>query len=191
VAHGKVGNQVGVVNVAAGPVMGVQVGVINIAEDVVAPIGLLSFSRTGYHGLELAYDEQQVMSAALKTGGRLIFNRVGAGIKQEGDELWPISTLGIGAHMGGARLFTDVELVASSALKLGEFQGDHLLSELRTTVGYRFFPHFSVVAGPSLSVMTTFDDRGSPFAPAYVLYAYQGESVRVDVWPGVHVGLQF
>lgn len=68
----------GFLNVAD-TVKGIQIGFINISDSASSAIGFLSFSKKGYHNLEIYADEVHYANLSLRTGTERFHNIIGLG----------------------------------------------------------------------------------------------------------------
>lgn len=112
-ANYLVGSQVGFIN-RSRYVKGNQVGFINLSDKIEGvPVGFYSYSRKGYHQLEIAYTETDPLSFAYRTGVHAFYNSFLFSIDPwtSNATIWSIG-YGLGTSIGLGykhRLFFDFE----------------------------------------------------------------------------------
>ncbi len=138
----------GFINVAR-QVKGVQVGLINIADSSDYPIGLVNLVKKGEKAIGVSVDETGTTMATFRSGGRIMYGMIGAGINNyKSNGLYAVGA-GIGAHVPVSRHFRmNVEAAVNT---LTGFDGKYFFN-----TGVRLFPavrvaRFEMFAGPSIN----------------------------------------
>ncbi len=106
------GAQVGLVNIA-GHVSGAQIGLVNISQEIDGvPIGLFSVEGRGRHALDVWWDSDGSVNAAVSLGSRYFYTIFSAGwVPDSPQPAWTLGA-GFGVHVPLGRLFTDADLSA-------------------------------------------------------------------------------
>lgn len=194
------GLQLGGLNVAAGRVRGLQIGLINFAEEADVSLGVLGMTREGGAHAQLALTDVAAPELSLRLDAKYNYSFVRAALAPYGAGR---------AYLLGAGLGAKVPLVA--ALWLDVELGFHLvqpwagwvrgmrdtLSQLRLLARYELHKHFSLFAGPTLSVRFQRSSR-DPLAPALGLAQHalidetkaDGSVTRLLLWPGFALGIR-
>jgi hypothetical protein len=151
------GVQIGTVNIA-NAISGAQIGVVNIAQQLDGEaIGLLNFIGNGRHGVTLRYNERQMPTLELKTGGRSTYTELAVG-KQREDDLTSLSVafgvrlLDLRAHFLEAD-FGQVQYLKPAGCYFCDTQNiaDKSTTRLRLSLGQKVTRHINLVAGVSLN----------------------------------------
>jgi hypothetical protein len=108
----NVGNKVnglqiaGLLNVAKN-IKGVQIGLVNISDSIRGiPIGLFSFSRKGYHQLEVSYNDFVPYNILFRTGVNGFHNIFSASFYQGPTETYGIYGYGVGSRVPLSKKFS-------------------------------------------------------------------------------------
>lgn len=129
----------GFVNIA-NKVKGVQLaGFVNIADSSDCPIGFLNIIGNGEMAVGLTYDEVGTYMMGLRSGGRILYGIIGAGINRQPDKNVYAMELGFGAHIKVTRHFrVNTEL---SSLSFNNFSHEYFLDNaIRVLPSVRFGP---------------------------------------------------
>lgn len=187
----------GFINIAT-HVKGAQIGFINISDSISGPtIGFFSYSKQGYHNLELSANEITEANIALRSGSHSFYNtfRVGASFRRD----QPVYTFGygIGSSVGlnkKLRLFFDLE---ASSLQTEYYLNPNVLGKLNMSLHWQMFNKVALAFGPSLNVHTISDYSSPNGQYLDKLMPWQGYSYtfnsyeKVNAWVGAHVALRF
>ncbi|MEJ0055140.1 MAG: hypothetical protein WDN75_05465 [Bacteroidota bacterium] len=137
-------------------VNGTQIGLFNVADSLGgAPIGLVSFVKSGYHKLEISADEVFYTNVAFRTGVRKFYNVLLAGIKPEnlGDDanVWTFG-YGIGTSRRLSRTL-DLNLdLTSQQVNKGSFTSElSLLNKVHIGVDFKLAGKFSIYGGATVN----------------------------------------
>ena len=192
------GAQIGVVNIA-NHVHGLQLGVVNLGRSVDgASVGIISAIGDGYRALQLWSSDLSPLNLGFKLGSRHVYTLLGFGIGREEarDRAIYAPQIGLGVHTlpFGPRFFLDIEAVATSFHRQGEW-GSHeenVTSTLRLVAGVQIAKHLAVTLGPTLSVDVRENTTGAPRPGLGWLErtVHQGDDVEVRLFPGFVAGLQ-
>lgn len=212
---GGVGAQVGLVNVTDEH-RGVLVGLVNVAKDADVAIGLLNFIKRGIHHVDLWATDTSLINVGVKFGARHTYTLLHASVDPFGDAHGGVG-VGLGVRLpqlGIAAL--DFDGVSSlvfgmnfSEEKIWRTPAFH--HRLRVLLNLRFAPHFGIFFGPTINLMVSAPER-DPATGELDLFSSPGSfrmrdngsgiSVipaagretgigRVQVWPGLVLGLSF
>ncbi len=174
---------------------GVQIGLINVSggEDVF-PVGLLSFSRNGYHKLELYGDEIIQTQMAFRTGVQHFHNIFSAGVDltTRFDGLWCFG-YGLGSYFN----INEKWLIGGDAALQLLMDGKPLKDNYKLYSGFigverKFGKNFSMALGPSLKLMDAdqlFMNKIVPYS-MYETLSQDGIS-GLRMWVGGKVALRF
>lgn len=177
----------GFVNVAR-QVKGVQVaGFINIADSSDYPIGLVNLIKKGEKAIGVSVDETGTTMATFRSGGRIMYGMVGAGINNyKSNGLYAVGA-GIGAHLPFSRHFRgNVEAVVNT---LTGFDGRYFFS-----AGLRLFPSVKIArvelfAGPSVNFASY--TRSLDILPQHTtIWTDRYYNYKYDIHVGVTAGVQ-
>jgi hypothetical protein len=203
-ANAAVGNVKGtqlapVFNLAGKLKNGWQIGLINFADSAgkAHQVGLLSFSRKGgYRRLELSYNELQNVNLTFKTGVPGFYNILTAGITPFADK----KVLNFGYGMGATWLISkkwglDFNLTGFQLTKDTLRWFKHGMFRLGITTEFKFARHFSIAAGPSVSLWLS----GKPYyeyadfytdVPRYTFWNETVKNTQIMAWGGFQVALR-
>jgi hypothetical protein len=177
----------GFINVAR-QVKGVQVaGFMNIADSSDYPIGLVNLIKKGEKAIGVSVDETGTTMATFRSGGRIMYGMVGAGINNyKSNGLYAVGA-GIGAHLPFSRHFRgNIEAVVNT---LTGFDGRYFFS-----AGFRLFPSVKIArvelfGGPSVNFATY--TRSLDILPHHTaIWTDRYYNYKYDVHVGVTAGLQ-
>jgi hypothetical protein len=191
VAAGDVqGTQLGVVNIAAGDVRGLQLGVVNVAKDGDAALGVVSIYRNGRSNIDVTASEKAGGLASFEHGGRVLHNIYGVGERRNGETTRAMLALGLGARIVGNEDFTfDLDLLHHWVIKPGSQYTS--LEQVRLLFAVKLATGFSVIAGPTWSLLVTQDpeESASSLLPSTDL-TRENATTRVISWPGITFGVR-
>jgi hypothetical protein len=191
IAHGDVrGVQVGVVNVSTGDVRGFQLGVVNVAKDGDAALGVVSIYRHGRTNLDVTATDPTNAMVSLEHGGRLLHNIYGFGERKGGDTTRAFLAVGLGARVVGTEDFSfDIDLLHHWIIRTDDAYTS--LEQLRLLFGVKLASAFTIIAGPTYSVLVTKDPAetaGSTLPSSE--FTHEGSATRVIGWPGITFGVR-
>jgi len=177
-------------------VRGLQIALFNIADTVSAgtPIGLLSFVVKGYHTLEVTANELFPLQASFKTGTRLFYNILTAGLQRE----WFSVGYGVGTQFRIAKKLTcSMDLTSSYVANKQDFtdyQG--ALIRLTPTLDIELAKRFKLVLGPTLNGFAGINDSGThpdkiPVLFSLPIYNQTVNTYPLHVWIGATAGFRF
>lgn len=137
----------------AGKVHGVQVsGLINIAEESDYPIGLINIVKKGEKQIGLSVDETGNTLVNFRSGGKVLYGIVGAGINFNSDNARYVLEGGMGAHYNFTKNFrTSLELVTSIMTDLD--YDVYAKSTARLLAGYKIANRIEIFAGPTFNYL--------------------------------------
>ena len=186
---------------------GTQIGVVNVADDLEgAPVGLVSYVRTGIHEAEIATSDVGASVASAVLGTRRIYGRLGFGVMAAGNDVPGLRTDATAAGsrdhyliqwgMGGRfalddRWFIDVEASGTQFHRTDDFhQEDAVAGSLRVLAGLRLAPQLALVLGPTYtaSVGWSGTDLAAGRDIAEAVFRDGGTTVRL--FPGLVLGLR-
>ncbi|MHB1278779.1 MAG: peptidase associated/transthyretin-like domain-containing protein [Bacteroidia bacterium] len=190
----------GIVN-GATKVYGHQLGLFNFADSVSGlQIGLLSFSKHGYHKWEIGADELFYTRTALRTGGYRFHNIIQMGMdpRTSADPLWFVG-YGVGTSFPLRRSYFDIDLTASQIAKGIPDYRLSTLSQLYMGMDFYLAKKVSVAAGLTLNAFFVdvnhpdFSESFNPIHRAVFMNEALGNSsiYRIQSWMGAKVALRF
>ncbi|WP_228527852.1 hypothetical protein [Pararhodonellum marinum] len=192
------GSQVAPFNYAT-KVQGFQLGLFNYADSMSGvPVGLISFVRSGYHTVELSFNEVLPLNLALRTGKREFYNILFAGIRPEiGENVTWAFGYGIGTSPRlGRNLFLNIE-ASSEQLNQGNVEALNLVNRLYVGAEFQVVKKMALFAGPTLN-FRVYDDS---FPDHPELFTYVRPTIRNErahpedlssqLWWGFRAGLRF
>ncbi len=180
-------------------VHGFQLGVFNYADSMSGvPVGLISFVRTGYHTVELSYNEILPLNIALRTGKREFYNILFAGMRPEinTDVTWAFG-YGIGTSPRlGRNLFLNVE-ASSEQLNHGNVDALNLVNKLFIGADFQIVRNLAIFVGPTLNYRL-YDKTYTGHPELFTLYQpqihrekTQTEDISSQLWLGFKAGIRF
>lgn len=189
----------GFINVA-NQIKGVQLGVINVSDSINGiPIGFLSFSRKGFHQLEISTNEVMPFNLAFKTGVNQFYNIFTVGIQPTGD--YPLWCYGYGVgtsfSMGNkSKLFLDLQ---SHNIHRIESYSDFFNLHNKLTLSYHFqlFKHIAIAVGPSYNVLlvnehlTPLGSQLKKIAPYHFYDKTTTNNMNIRMWIGGYLAIKF
>ncbi|GAB3249261.1 hypothetical protein GCM10027347_06240 [Larkinella harenae] len=199
----------GIANVAK-RVKGTQIGLINIAETVDgAQIGLISLSKNGYHRFEAWAGDALHANIAYKMGGnRKFYNifTVGAAWPKPDQNRWSNLRWGYGYGIGtnhfiGRSNQISVELLSYQILENGNYWDElNMLNQARVSFIFPLHNRLALTVTPTFNVQVTKFETGEGVGTEWVKWQvydqtfarrWSDDQVRVRMWPGLNVGIQF
>ncbi|CAN5596632.1 hypothetical protein BH11BAC1_BH11BAC1_17180 [soil metagenome] len=198
-ANDIAGTQIsGLVNYAS-RVKGSQLGFLNISDSCSGiAVGFLSFSRKGYHTIEINADEVFPVNLAFRTGLRSFYNIFTAGIQTKNLDipLWHYG-YGLGTSVNlGKKWWLNFDLTAQQLLKGSTFQEINLLGKFNVTLDKSLGKKFALAFGPTFNFYAS-----NTTAPYYSVfdklppYTFSNQSysndLNIKMWVGGKVALRF
>ncbi|MGV3558491.1 hypothetical protein [Larkinella arboricola] len=199
----------GIANVAK-RVKGTQIGLINIAETVDgAQIGLLSLSKNGYHRFEVWAGDALHANIGYKMGGnRKFYNifTVGAAWPTGDNVRWGSIRWGYGYGIGtnqpmGKRNQISIEAISYQIQEEGNYWDElNMLNQARVSFIFPLRNRLALTVTPTFNVQVTKFETGEGVGTEWVKWSvydrtfarrWDDEQVRVRMWPGLNVGIQF
>lgn len=198
------GLQLGFLNVT-GRLKGTQLGFLNIADSTRgAQIGFLSFTRKGYHKLELGTNEIAFNTLSFKTGTKGFYNILSAGIKFiDGNDLATSYGYGLGGEIPlSQKFFVAIEGACHQANDTRRLRQDlNLFANSRLLFGFSPVKKLSIVLGPTFNgnLMNASPDDYNQYSyvPDKTVYSevfdqqYEIRNKYVSLWPGFYGGVSF
>lgn len=199
----------GIANVAH-RVKGTQIGLINVAETVDgAQIGLLSLSKNGYHRFEVWAGDALHANIGYKMGGnRKFYNifTVGAAWPNGPNVRWNSLRWGYGYGIGtnqlmGKRNQISLEAIAYQIQEDGNYWDKlNMLNQARVSFIFPLHNRLAITVTPTFNVQVTKFETGEGVGTKWVNWSvydqtfarrWDNEQVRVRMWPGLNIGIQF
>lgn len=188
----------GFVNIAK-KIKGVQISFVNIADTLEGQaFGFLSFSRNGYHKVELKGGEALHLTASFKTGTTRFYNIFTSGVFFGNKFRWAYG-YGLGTAVPiSPKTFVNLDLTAYHVNENEAFTQDvNFLGRLDANFTYKAGKHIELFFGPAYNILVSryYDNEnnilGSEIAP-YSFYDYTGyKNTRIKMWVGGSLGLRF
>lgn len=184
----------------ANVVYGTQFGLVNVARDYQGvPFGFFSYSRKGYHKLELAYDDFQFSTLSFRTGVNAFHNIFIAGVETKKDV--PFWTVGYGVGSAirmSKKLYLGLDVTGQSiqARTSNNWNDALLLGKGFVGLEYRPIEKINFFAGPTWNVLVTDVANASSWnatstlSPDWMFDEISGNTqVRMNL--GFKVGVRF
>ncbi len=198
--HQITGTQIAAVVNYGTHVHGSQIGLLNISDSIRGvPIGLLSYSRSGYHKIEVSSDEVFLTNLAFRTGVRQFYNIFSASIKPDdfGDPFWAMG-YGIGTAPRLAKwLYFNLDLQSSHVSQGHLEESLSLLNKVYLGFDFQVARKLSITAGATLNGYLTDRNEEYPsifsdyFTPNIIYDEDVGDKSHLQMWWGWKVGLRF
>lgn len=179
-----------------GKIKGNQVGFININDSIEGlPIGFFSFSRKGYHQLEVSTNEVLPFQLAFKTGTHQFYNSFIGGVRIEKNHT-PVYAAGYGLGSsvllkGKSRLFFDLQAIG---LQKSNSTNLSLLNKFGVTYQYQMKDKFAIAVGPSFNVLVTEDANTNPLTSVAPYSFYSNNTSgnqNIKMWVGGTLSFNF
>lgn len=192
------GSQAGLVNFS-NKVGGFQLGLINYSDSISGiPVGFLSFVRSGYHPVEISFNEVLPLNLAFRTGKREFYNIFFAGLRPEWDDqlTWSFG-YGVGTSPRlGKKTYLNIE-VTSEQLSKGEVEALNLVNRFYLGAEFQASKRLAIFAGPTLNFRVY--DSSYEQHPELFKYAkpkihndrYHPEGLGSQLWFGFRAGVRF
>jgi hypothetical protein len=188
----------GFVNVAK-RIKGVQVSFVNIADTLEGQaFGVFSYSRNGYHKIEVKGSEALHVTASFKTGTSRFYNIFTTGVTFGEQFRWAYG-YGLGTAVPlSPKWFVNFDLTAHH---INEYEvltwKVNMLGRLDANFSYKAGKRIEVFFGPAYNILVSrYEDSennvlGSELAP-YSFYDYTGyKNTRIKMWAGGSAGVRF
>jgi hypothetical protein len=183
-----------ILNVAR-DVEGLQLGLINVSRDYRkgTPIGLLNYSHTGLHSLNLWADEMGYQHATALSGTRHAYTYLSIGRKSVSDRNLVALGLGLGYQRSfgawsGAADLGAFNLIEDWDFDTGESHDSPELYRLRLHGVRELLPYVSIFGGASLNYLWNHSRRDGhgPWWDGLRAEVFEDQSV----WPGLFAGIR-
>ncbi|MDX2361475.1 MAG: carboxypeptidase-like regulatory domain-containing protein [Crocinitomicaceae bacterium] len=178
-------------------IKGVQIGFINISDSIEGvPIGFFSFSRHGYHQLELSTNEVTPINLAFKTGTHQFYNSFLIGGRFSSTNNYLSYGYGIGSSIRASkrsRVFFDLQ--ASQIQRANATYRVNILSKFTVSYHFNLTKNIGIAAGPSFNVLLS--DNTDPLGlqteslVPYDFYNQNHGDANVKMWVGGQIALRF
>jgi hypothetical protein len=188
----------GVLNVAKN-VTGVQVSCLNFADSSSGiPVGLFSFVRTGYHKIEVSFDELKITTLGFRSGVNKFHNMLFAGYSNFGPQ--PFWTYGYGFGIykkltPKKGILFDVTAQQLQNTNPGKIK-TNILSRANVSYSYAVAQKFSIALGPTFNFFqqekpdNSFINTFNSIAPPTFGHNTIG-NVQTTMWVGAKASLKF
>ena len=183
------GLQAGIMNFAD-TARGAQIGIINYAtHSEGAVIGLVNIILNGMHDVETTFDDRSMLRTAFLLGGPYNYNYIEFDMKARYPRhLWGGSA-GIGVHMPGKLVFSDIDAGAGLVLNEKYWENYSVTGRARFIAGIRPMRWFSIFGGATFNIEAwpaTFRSNLNPEHDGDRL----GSDIREKMWPGFVMGVR-
>ena len=179
------GAQVGLVNIAR-TVRGAQIGLVNVADRVDAPIGAVSWVRSGERALEVWSGEALALSAGVRLGTERVYSLVGlaSGPLVDGNPWGPLAGAGVKGGRGRIGLLVDA---LAHGLFFDGADEQALLAQGRARVAMEVSERIAVTAGATWNVFVSGDRDGADLSLGGDSLDRSGD-LAIRQWPGLTAG---
>ncbi|MBL4654059.1 MAG: hypothetical protein JKY53_14525 [Flavobacteriales bacterium] len=187
----------GFANIATDTLKGMQIGILNFSDTLQgASIGLFSYSKRGYHVVEIYGSDFSHVNIALKSGTNYLYNIYEAGIRLSGGKIWYNVGFGFGLRKPiGKKWFVNLSAVASAYNDTPEFEFVNWLVASSIDAEYKPKKHFSIFVGPTYNYLNVLNETSeSSFVEALTikpLKVDKGPGFSIYHWVGVRAGIRF
>ncbi|MEI6766002.1 MAG: hypothetical protein WCM76_10195 [Bacteroidota bacterium] len=174
---------------------GAQLGIINISDTLNGfALGLLSFSHSGFHKLDITGGETFYAQATFRTGMPLFHNVISAGYRPSSGNMFAAG-YGLGSEIKfGKRASMDVSLIAYKIFDNGLKATHDALFSYEMTLGIRLTKKLAIIAGPALycnyqqklSGQESYNKSLSP----YSIYMTENSASYFNFWAGGNLGIR-
>ena len=178
-------------------IKGSQIGFINISDSIDGvPFGFFSFSRQGYHQLELSTNEMTPINLAFKTGTHQFYNSFHIGGRFSSTNNFLSYGYGIGSSVGTSersRIFFDLQ--ASQIQRQNAVYRMNMLSKFVVSYHFGLTKNIAIAAGPSFNLLMS--DNTDPLGlqveslVPYDFYNRDHGNSNIKMWVGGHIALRF
>lgn len=191
------GVQISTINIAR-KLKGVQLGFINVSDTCKGiPIGFISYVKTGYHKLELSYDELGFGTLYFGSGANEFHNIFLGGYNFSQPHIFTYG-YGLGSSLKLSRKWNLKFDVTGQQIQSSEIFEISLNLLSKAYVGLEFAPFkgIRIGVGPSFNVFTA-DISSAHYAPTQsifpsdLLYNQTHGTTNVKTWIGAKVALKF
>lgn len=188
----------GILNYAK-TINGGQIGLINVSDSINGvPVGFFSYSRTGYHKLELYNSEVFLINGAFHTGVRAFHNIFSFGVLPGNDpQLTWYAGYGFGSAMKMGRKANLVFNVTGQHISKGEIcQKLNMLGVGFLGAEFSIANKFAIVAGPTLNAWMTKTNYNYPetigdYIPETIFdQTSTTENLNTKMWIGWKIGVR-
>ena len=181
-------------------IKGLQLSIINISDTCTGiPIGLFSYVKSGYHKMELAYEETSMATLSFRTGTELFHTIFSAGIntKQSDKVLWTYG-YGLGTSFGNPnKTLFDIDLTSNHLLSRNDYSFTNSLYKVYVGIDRKLASQLSIAAGLTFNLLSC-DANTSYFTDIYSkipLYTISDRTnsngINVKTWIGGKIALRF
>jgi hypothetical protein len=179
------GAQVGLVNIARN-VRGMQLGLVNVADRADAPVGVVSWMRSGERALEVWGGEALSLSAGVRLGTHRVYSLVGisSGPLVDGNPWGPVGGAGVKGQLGPLTLLVDA---LAHALFFDGVDDQALLAQARARLARDVTPRIAVSLGATWNVFVSGDRDGEDLPLGLDSLDVSGDAT-VRQWPGFTAG---
>ncbi len=189
----------GFLNVA-GKAKGVQLGVINLSDSLSGiPFGFFSYVKSGYHKLELAYDEINYAHLSFRSGSQYFYNIFDVGTRLKDVSLnSSVWTFGYGfgtAPKLTRKLALNFDVTGSQVFRQKISDDLNLLGKAFLGVDYNFIDKCSISAGVTFNTYFTENDpsllTSLEYWPSGMRENQLNDRYQMNSWFGWRVGIRF
>jgi len=173
-------------------VNGYQIAILNISDTIESglPIGLFSFSKKGFHRIEISANESFYLNTAYKLGVYKLYNSIRFG--------YNFSDLGYAGYgLGtqfklGKKFNFNIDLSSDVLFDINSFDFAGTLTKLTPTFDYNFTKHVALYLGPVFNISTIEKDSSTNTFKNIAPYSFYSETytnTQVKMWVGGIIGL--
>ena len=178
---------------------GVQIAPFNYVDSLEKgiPIGVFSFVRNGYIGVELTATESMYGVFSFKTGIRKFYNILSVGAAYRSNRIiW-----GWGYGLGGMIPLSETWDLSIEGLCYQMNEGEwftnrlNLLNKLQVAASWKLSKTVTLVGGLSWNVTVSdiTDEYGDPVIPhiaPWEVYDHTNENINIKMYPGITAGIR-
>lgn len=174
-------------------VKGFQIGFINVNDTISKglPVGFFSYSKTGYHKLEIEGSNLPFASFNFKTGVERFYNIFSISGGTSSDDIVGGIGYGIGTIFSlGSKLDMNVDLISTQLFKENVDEDKiNLLNKLKVNVAYNVSDKVQIYGGPSLDVLV--HDKTLESEISNSIKEWNSTSTLTKVAFGFNAGVRF
>lgn len=176
-------------------IRGLQVGFINVSQSIEGtPIGFFSYSKTGYHKFEFAYDDLNMSTIAFRTGVNHFHNIFFAGAETNQTVSHVTAGYGLGSALRlSKRFFIGIDATGQTiqSRNSNNWNNTQILSKMYLGLEYRLTEKVNFFGGPTFNLLITDQNATNTWMPPNVFLSSNSGNINLKTWVGFKIGMRF